>query len=164
MLNGLRINPESLTFDLVIDEIIRHGLRIGNLASNMGRKVLPLRLELWGTVEEHVNNDMILVRRALEESALESNYGMVPAKESSVEKMLKRVRVEDGDEREKGEENIKKRKVKGEDCVICLEEIKVGSGASRMPCSHTFHAICIETWLKQSHYCPICRFEMPTES
>ena len=162
MLTRLRINPTSLTFDVVIDEIIRHGLRIGNWASNRGRKVLPLRAELWGILEEHVNNERVLIRRALEESALESYHGMVPAKESSVKKMLKRVRVEDGDQCEKDGESIKKRKVKGEDCVICLEEIKVGSAASRMPCSHTFHGICIEKWLKQSHYCPICRFEMPT--
>ncbi|EOY02003.1 Uncharacterized protein TCM_011767 [Theobroma cacao] len=83
---------------------------------------------------------------------------MVPAKESSVKKMLKRVSVEDGD---CDGENIKKRRVIADECVICLEELKVGSDASQMPCSHTFHGDCIEKWLKQSHYCPICRFEMP---
>ncbi|KAB2015713.1 hypothetical protein ES319_D08G045200v1, partial [Gossypium barbadense] len=84
------------------------------------------------------------------ESALEfesSNYGMVPAKESLVKEMVRMVRVEDGDQ---------------EDCMICLEELEVGFYASRMPCSHTFHGDCIENWLKQSHYCPFCRFEMPT--
>ncbi|XVE91445.1 hypothetical protein REPUB_Repub01dG0010500 [Reevesia pubescens] len=72
------------------------------------------------------------MRRALTESAFQferSNCGMVPAKESWVKKMLKRVRVEDDDQCEKSEESMKKRKVKGEDCVICLVEIKVGSGA-----------------------------------
>ncbi|XVF03383.1 hypothetical protein REPUB_Repub04eG0256300 [Reevesia pubescens] len=161
----LPINPTSLTFDILMDEIIQYGLRIGNWMSNMGRKVLPLRAEIWGIVVKHVNNERVLIRRALMESAIEferSNYGMVPAKTSSIKKMLKRVRVEDEDQCEKGGESMKKRKVKGEDCVICLEEIKVGSGASKMPCSHTFHVNCIEKWLKQSHYCPICRFEMPT--
>ncbi|PPE00715.1 hypothetical protein GOBAR_AA39853 [Gossypium barbadense] len=85
----------------------------------------------------------------LVESALEfqsSNYGMVPTKESLVKEMVKMVKVEAGDE----------------DCMICLEELEVGFYASRMPCSRTFHGDCIEKWLKQSHYCPICRFQMPT--
>ncbi|XVF85980.1 hypothetical protein PTKIN_Ptkin17bG0160500 [Pterospermum kingtungense] len=44
-------------------------------------------------------------------------------------------------------------------------ELGVGfDAASRMPCSHTFHGNCIENWLKLSHYCPICRFEMPTST
>ncbi|KAK8259897.1 hypothetical protein V6Z11_D13G086200 [Gossypium hirsutum] len=41
-------------------------------------------------------------------------------------------------------------------------QLKVGAEAYRMPCSHIFHGDCIEKWLKQNHYCPICRFEMPT--
>ncbi|KAK6251806.1 hypothetical protein QUC31_013526 [Theobroma cacao] len=152
-----------LTFDPIIDDIIRHGLKIENWASNRGREVLILCAELWGTVVEHIEyqEEAVLLGRALEESASES--GMVPAKESSVKRMLKRVRVEAGECDQKAGQNIKKRLVKVEDCVICLEEFKVGSVALQMPCSHTFHGDCIEKWLKQSHYCPVCRFEMPTE-
>ncbi|KAE8724623.1 Detected protein of confused Function [Hibiscus syriacus] len=84
---------------------------------------------------------------------------LVPANESSVKKMLKRVRVEEEDEYEGSR---KKRRVKGEECVTCLEEIEVGSTASQMPCFHSFHDHCINEWLKESHYCPLCRFEMPT--
>ena len=147
-LTRLGINPISRLSHNVIDEIIELGLRIGNGTFN-GESVLPLRAELWGTVMVYVNNQEVSINRALSESASEfeeRNYGMVPAEESLVKKMLKKVSVEVGDE----------------DCMICLEELKVGSYASRMPCSHTFHRICIEKWLKQSHYCPICRFEMPT--
>ncbi|XVE85913.1 hypothetical protein DITRI_Ditri17bG0129800 [Diplodiscus trichospermus] len=164
MLTRLGISPPNVVFDAVIDDIMQHGIAMGSLKSNRGRKVLPLRAELWGILEQHVSNEeRVLVRRALEESALENNYGMVPAEKSSVKKMVKRIRVEDdGDQCEKGQESNKKRKVKGEDCVICLEELKVGESASRMPCFHTFHSICIDKWLKESHYCPICRFEMPT--
>ncbi|XP_040940674.1 E3 ubiquitin-protein ligase MPSR1 [Gossypium hirsutum] len=100
------------------------------------------------SIVEHYN-DGILMGRALAESEPEfqnSNYGMIPAKESLFKEMLKTVRIEAGDE---------------EDCMICLEELEVGFDASRMPCSHTFHGDCIEKWLRQSHYCPICRFEMP---
>ncbi|KAL1562403.1 RING-type E3 ubiquitin transferase [Salvia divinorum] len=48
-------------------------------------------------------------------------------------------------------------------CSICLEEFGGGGGGVlRMPCSHYFHGGCIERWLKSSHYCPLCRFVMPT--
>ncbi|KAK8635905.1 hypothetical protein V6N13_004618 [Hibiscus sabdariffa] len=48
-----------------------------------------------------------------------SDYGMVPAQESSVREMVARVRGEDGDD----------------DCTICLEGFEAGSYAARMPCS-----------------------------
>ncbi|PPS12804.1 hypothetical protein GOBAR_AA07828 [Gossypium barbadense] len=108
----------------------------------------PTQLIIASVVEQY-HNDEILMRRALSESALEfesRNYGMVPAKESLVNEMLKRIKVED--------EDIKV-------CIVCLEQLKVGAKAYRMPGSHIFHGDCIEKWLKQSHYCPICRFEMP---
>lgn len=99
-----------------------------------------------------INNRENSVDRALSESALEfevnDDYGMVPAEQSSVKKMLEIVTMELGDEKY---------------CIICLEGLEVGSDASRMPCSHTFHDHCVEKWLKQSHCCPICRFEMPKE-
>ncbi|KAG6420438.1 hypothetical protein SASPL_116965 [Salvia splendens] len=48
-------------------------------------------------------------------------------------------------------------------CSICLEEFGGGGGrVLRMPCWHYFHGGCIERWLKSSHYCPLCRFVMPT--
>ncbi|KAG4170740.1 hypothetical protein ERO13_A12G166150v2 [Gossypium hirsutum] len=150
MLRGFPVDPTSLTFDVVIDKIIRHGLRISKWGSNMGRQVLP------------VLDDRALLRRALAESALLTNNTMVPANETSVKKMLKRVRVEYRDQRQDVQQSTKKRRVEAESCTICLEEIKVGSSASQMPCSHMFHSGCIEKWLKQSHYCPLCRFELPT--
>lgn len=49
-----------------------------------------------------------------------------------------------------------------ENCVICLDKLPADSEVVSMPCSHTFHGNCIEKWLRTSHYCPNCRFEMPT--
>ncbi|KAL1538871.1 hypothetical protein AAHA92_27563 [Salvia divinorum] len=46
-------------------------------------------------------------------------------------------------------------------CCICVGEV---DEALRMPCcSRAFHAECIEEWLRKSHYCPVCQFEMPTD-
>ncbi|XP_047962027.1 uncharacterized protein LOC125206850 [Salvia hispanica] len=44
-------------------------------------------------------------------------------------------------------------------CRICLEEAYEGL---RMPCLDVFHADCIVEWLRMSHYCPVCQFQMPT--
>ncbi|CAL1368233.1 unnamed protein product [Linum trigynum] len=47
-------------------------------------------------------------------------------------------------------------------CVICLDEIRVGSEATRMPCFHLYHGGCIRSWLRKSRFCPLCRFQMPS--
>ncbi|KAK6116465.1 hypothetical protein DH2020_049758 [Rehmannia glutinosa] len=47
-------------------------------------------------------------------------------------------------------------------CVVCMEEFSGECEVVSMPCSHVFHEDCIKKWLMTSHYCPVCRFEMPT--
>ncbi|KDP39315.1 hypothetical protein JCGZ_01072 [Jatropha curcas] len=47
-------------------------------------------------------------------------------------------------------------------CSVCLEELSIGSEATRMPCSHVYHQKCIVEWLKKSNTCPLCRYQMPT--
>ncbi|XP_044466502.1 E3 ubiquitin-protein ligase SIRP1-like [Mangifera indica] len=42
-------------------------------------------------------------------------------------------------------------------CVVCLEQILLGSQATRMPCAHVFHGDCILKWLSMSRFCPLCR-------
>ncbi|KAJ5541755.1 hypothetical protein N7494_006831 [Penicillium frequentans] len=43
-------------------------------------------------------------------------------------------------------------------CVICQDDIKVGDEVMLLPCSHwSFHAACIEPWLRRSNTCPSCR-------
>ncbi|XP_024029046.1 E3 ubiquitin-protein ligase RING1 [Morus notabilis] len=49
-------------------------------------------------------------------------------------------------------------------CVICMEEVAIGSHVTRMPCFHLFHGDCILNWLYRTHTCPLCRFELPTSS
>ncbi|KAL7114664.1 hypothetical protein ACP275_04G135800 [Erythranthe tilingii] len=77
---------------------------------------------------------------------------LVPAEDSSIMSSLKRVAVD-------SDQNIS--------CSICLEDLSSAGDndfeeALSMPCSHVYHDYCIKKWLSISHYCPLCRFEMPT--
>jgi len=50
------------------------------------------------------------------------------------------------------------------DCVICKDEFQVEETVSQLPCGHVFHQECITRWLKMHNQCPVCRFELPSES
>ncbi|GMJ02192.1 hypothetical protein HRI_003888400 [Hibiscus trionum] len=148
---SVRIDTSTAWYGMMVDTIIRRALVITDWTLNRGYhcKVLPLDSVIAASVLVNENALEFLVgRRALAESAAEieiNNNGMVPAQDSSVKEMVMTVKVEAGDG----------------DCTVCLEGFDVESNAARMPCSHMFHGECIEKWLKQSHYCPVCRFEMP---
>ncbi|XP_028779896.1 putative RING-H2 finger protein ATL19 [Neltuma alba] len=44
------------------------------------------------------------------------------------------------------------------DCVICLEDFKVGELCQVFPrCNHVFHSSCIDCWLATKLTCPTCR-------
>ncbi|XP_051140646.1 uncharacterized protein LOC127258049 [Andrographis paniculata] len=74
----------------------------------------------------------------------EDGDGMVPAEESSIEMSLRRVANST------------------ETCTVCLEEMTGQCKAVAMPCEHVFHEDCVKKWLRRSHYCPSCRYELPT--
>lgn len=49
-------------------------------------------------------------------------------------------------------------------CVVCISEYTNREKLRRLPCSHDFHAKCIDKWLKSNKTCPVCRNEVkPTE-
>ncbi|KAM3319305.1 hypothetical protein P3S67_006505 [Capsicum chacoense] len=74
--------------------------------------------------------------------------GMIPASKSSIG-MLEPM--------EPHEINMK------DECMVCLEEIQEETIVLSLPCSHMFHGECVTKWLENSHYCPLCRFEMPMD-
>mmetsp|Transcript_10121 Transcript_10121/g.11044 ORF Transcript_10121/g.11044 Transcript_10121/m.11044 type:complete len:264 (-) Transcript_10121:34-825(-) len=46
----------------------------------------------------------------------------------------------------------------GADCCICLNEFKPNDQVRSMPqCNHTFHKECIDSWLRSTSNCPMCR-------
>ena len=49
-------------------------------------------------------------------------------------------------------------------CTICLEDHVPGELAARLPCGHLFHKDCVVEWLSRHCVCPVCRYELPTDS
>lgn len=49
-------------------------------------------------------------------------------------------------------------------CCVCLSRLKAKDEIRVLPCSHKFHKICVNRWLKGRHKtCPLCRFSMGAE-
>ncbi|XP_064630479.1 E3 ubiquitin-protein ligase RNF38-like isoform X3 [Lineus longissimus] len=42
-------------------------------------------------------------------------------------------------------------------CVVCMCDFEVRQLLRVLPCSHEFHAKCVDKWLKTNRTCPICR-------
>ncbi|CAB4264576.1 unnamed protein product [Prunus armeniaca] len=168
MLALVGISRDDASNKCMVGKIRVQGLILGNKLSSMGRKVLGLCVYMR---TEQVKSRCESCTQLLEivMSSSSNNEGMVPASGSAVEMVLKRVRVGSDDKEascceEEGRER-KRRKVcvsESDSCTVCMEEFNGGSEVACMPCSHVFHDKCIRTWLRQSHYCPVCRFEVPT--
>lgn len=50
-----------------------------------------------------------------------------------------------------------------DDCSICQEEYARGDWLYILPCNHTFHRACVESWFREHNTCPMCRFSMTPE-
>ncbi|XP_078442765.1 TOXICOS EN LEVADURA 4 [Wolffia australiana] len=51
------------------------------------------------------------------------------------------------------------------DCAVCLSEFKLHDQLRLLPsCRHAFHASCVDTWLRSSRSCPLCRASIVEES
>ncbi|KAL1561946.1 RING-H2 finger protein ATL80-like [Salvia divinorum] len=46
-------------------------------------------------------------------------------------------------------------------CTICLDEYAAGERrATITDCSHRFHTVCLEKWIKINSTCPLCRHHL----
>lgn len=48
-------------------------------------------------------------------------------------------------------------------CIICTEDMSVGTEQLTLPCQHLFHPTCIIPWLEKCNVCPMCRYKLPTD-
>ncbi|XP_051129308.1 probable E3 ubiquitin-protein ligase RHY1A [Andrographis paniculata] len=141
------INAEGQTY--VIESAVDHlisALRSRPLSSNNDYDKIWIHCPVTITLNHFVEEGREDMDLALLQSSQEAEAHMVPAAEFSIESSLKEAAVANDSE---------------ETCTICLEVIR--GKATRMPCSHLFHGCCIQKWLGTSHYCPLCRFKLPTE-
>mmetsp|Transcript_24334 Transcript_24334/g.58739 ORF Transcript_24334/g.58739 Transcript_24334/m.58739 type:complete len:253 (-) Transcript_24334:157-915(-) len=46
-------------------------------------------------------------------------------------------------------------------CMICIMTVKGRELVRILPCLHKFHKRCIDTWLKGSLECPVCKMNVP---
>lgn len=53
--------------------------------------------------------------------------------------------------------------VTNKECLICLEEQKLGTEAVKLQCGHIYHERCLKDWLLKSCTCPVCRYELETD-
>ena len=44
-------------------------------------------------------------------------------------------------------------------CNICNDRFEDGL-STLMPCDHSFHHLCINSWLKKYQICPVCKVEL----
>ncbi|KAI5352607.1 PREDICTED: E3 [Prunus dulcis] len=164
----------------IVDEIVKQG-------REARPKKFPNRLGMLFGLDVCILKDhrmyrcqQCLVASVMRESLAAEEVKMVPASESSIKKVLKKVIVGQGGEsirrnylsvsddvKEEEEGGKRKRRrisvSEGESCSVCMDEFEGGTTVACLPCSHVFHGECIVNWLRQSHYCPVCRFEVPTD-
>ncbi|KAL3832819.1 hypothetical protein ACJIZ3_007555 [Penstemon smallii] len=47
------------------------------------------------------------------------------------------------------------------ECAVCLSEFEANEQLRFLPCSHVFHAECVDSWFLTSRTCPLCRSAIP---
>jgi hypothetical protein len=42
------------------------------------------------------------------------------------------------------------------ECIICLDNMKIGDKIKILDCGHIYHYNCINDWFKRKKECPLC--------
>jgi hypothetical protein len=53
--------------------------------------------------------------------------------------------------------------VTNKECLICLDEQRIGEWGCKLQCGHLFHKRCLTEWLEKHCTCPVCRYELETD-
>ncbi|KAK6931200.1 Zinc finger, RING-type [Dillenia turbinata] len=131
---------------LVAEQVIAKGYEMISDLPDVGSQYLALSVLIIEDSHYTCNEREYAEYLSLREQE-RHNCGMVPARESTIEALDTAIfNLEEGGS-----------------CTVCLKDFQDGDKVKVMPCLHYYHCECIENWLKISHYCPICRYEMPCE-
>lgn len=124
----------------IVPEIMSFARETSKEPCNMGRQVIKMMIQ----VVHMVNIDTLNFK---------------PACSSSVQD-LKRTTWGGGKKRRLMKDGLMSSGK--EQCTICLDEFLRGDEVASMPCGHVYHDTCLVKWLKTSHFCPLCRYQMPS--
>ena len=47
-------------------------------------------------------------------------------------------------------------------CTICFDNFEQDETIKILPCLHSFHANCVDTWLERRPICPVCKYDIST--
>ena len=50
------------------------------------------------------------------------------------------------------------------ECSICLQKIKINDIVRITSCKHQFHSNCIDRWLEEKPFCPLCKTNLLVSS
>ncbi|KAL5538870.1 hypothetical protein UlMin_043646 [Ulmus minor] len=152
MLSAVGVMPSYI--DAVSQDMFSNIVTTANLPHNIiGARLVCFSLQLLGV---NPYSDHQISEWNLMESVNQDTLMTVPATKSFIE-ALEEVEVENLD-------------TTMTDCRVCLEEFLPASNCRDqdhkkvvcLPCSHLFHKDCIVQWLEKSHFCPLCRYAMPS--
>ncbi|KAJ1260634.1 hypothetical protein BS78_10G247800 [Paspalum vaginatum] len=115
-----------------------------------------LLLSGLGLHDEHQDMRLDIDNMSYEELlALEEHIGSVSTALTE-EQFAKHVNKSVYDEKN-SDRDVDKIAVDDVKCSICQEEYVEGEEIGRMRCEHQYHVCCIQEWLRQKNWCPICK-------
>ncbi|XP_015918327.1 uncharacterized protein [Parasteatoda tepidariorum] len=104
-----------------------------------------LPVELWlngGSRNRRTNNGPVTSRRPLRTSDRIKNRSRLPSANQPIQTAIQTSNSNSTDEQH--------------DCVIC-QDAETDTDKQRLPCGHSFHKLCVTTWLELTNSCPVCR-------
>ena len=102
--------------------------------------------------DESFKNKIEEIRLDVDRQVEEMN-DLIAAKKKELNKALSSERIQQFHQFEADESHV------GNQCQVCLEEVKVGKLMKQLDCGgqHVFCCDCIDKWFADHNTCPICR-------